>query len=62
MDDDKIILEENQSDANRDAFQTVSQEEPTVEEAPQDLTTPEVESLPPPVDGSPPIYEENKNQ
>ncbi|MEK7633350.1 MAG: extracellular solute-binding protein [Patescibacteria group bacterium] len=41
MDDDKIIPEENQ---------------PPVEEAPQDLTTPEVESLPPP------IYEENKNQ
>jgi multiple sugar transport system substrate-binding protein len=62
MDDDKIIPEENQPDANRDAFQTVSQEEPTVEETPQDLTTPEVESLPPPVDGPPPIYEENKNQ
>lgn len=62
MDDDKIIPEKNQPDANRDAFQTVSQEEPTVEETPQDLTTPEVESLPPPVDGPPPIYEENKNQ
>ena len=42
MDDDKIIPEENQPDANRDAFQTVSQEEPTVEETPQDLTAPEV--------------------
>lgn len=47
MDDDKIIPDENQ---------------PPVEEAPQDLTTPEVESLPPSVDGPPPIYEENKNQ
>ncbi len=60
MDDDKRIPEENQPDPNRDSFQTVSRE-PAIEEAPQDLTTPEVESLPPP-EGPPPIYEENKNQ
>ena len=47
MDDDKIISQENQ---------------PVVEEAPQDLTTPEVGSVPPSADGPPPIYEENKNQ
>lgn len=58
MDDDKIIPEENQLDVSRDAFQTV---EPMVEEAPQDMTTPNVE-LPPPDDSSPPIYQENNNQ
>ena len=36
MDDDKIIPQENQSE-------TVPVEIPAVEEAPQDLTTPEVE-------------------
>jgi len=55
MDDDKIIPQENQSE-------TVPVEIPAVEEAPQDLTTPEVESLPPSVDGPLPIYEENKKQ
>lgn len=62
MDDDKIISGENQPNVARDAFQTVSHDGPTVEEAPQDLTTPAVESLPPPIDGPPPIYEENKKQ
>lgn len=57
MDDDKIIPEENQP-----AFESVPVETPAVEEAPQDLTTPKVESLPPSVDEPPPIYEENKNQ
>ncbi len=62
MDDDKIIPQENQPNENRPAFETVTEKTPPVEETPQDLTTPEVESLPPPVDGPPPIYEENKNQ
>jgi len=62
MDDDKIIPQENQPNENQPAFETVTEEAPPVEEAPQDLTTPETESLPPPVDGPPPIYEENKNQ
>ncbi|MEK7110153.1 MAG: extracellular solute-binding protein, partial [Patescibacteria group bacterium] len=54
MDDDKIIPEENQPEVNR-------QEEPVVEEAPQDMTTPNVE-LPPPDDQAPPVYQENNNQ
>ena len=46
MDDDKVISEENQ---------------PMVEEAPQEMTTPNVE-LPPPDDSSPPVYQENNKQ
>ena len=61
MDDDKIIPEEKQPDVNRDAFQTVSQEEPVIEEAPQDMTTPNVE-LPPPDDQQPPVYQESNKQ
>lgn len=61
MDDDKIISEENQPDPSRDAFQTISTEEPVVEEAPQDMTTPNVE-LPPPDDQQPPVYQESNNQ
>ena len=62
MDDDKIIPQENQPNNTEPIYETVPVETLTVEEAPQDLTTPEVESLPSPVDGPPPIYEENKNQ
>ena len=61
MDDDKVIPEENQDSVNRDAFQTVSQEEPPVEEAPQELTTPNVEASPPD-ELPPPVYQENNNQ
>jgi multiple sugar transport system substrate-binding protein len=53
MDDDKIIFQENQPGT--------PPETPAVEEAPQEMTTPEVESVPP-GDLPPPIYEENKNQ
>lgn len=61
MDDDKVIPEENQDNVNRDAFQTVSQEEPTVEETPQELTTPGIEA-PPSDELPPPVYQENNNQ
>ena len=54
MDDDKIISQENQPNENQS-------EAPFVEEAPQDMTTPDIKSLPP-ADLPPPIYEENKNQ
>lgn len=60
MDDDKIIPEENQPDSNPPVFETVS-EEATVEEAPQDLTTANIES-PPLDDLPPPVYQENKTQ
>ncbi|MBI5123145.1 extracellular solute-binding protein [Candidatus Roizmanbacteria bacterium] len=53
MDDDKIIPQENQPNEN--------QQNPVVEEAPQDMATPDVESLPP-ANLPPAIYEENKNQ
>jgi len=61
MDDDKIISKENQPDPSRDAFQTISTEEPMVEETPQDMTTPNVE-MPPPDDQPPPVYQESSNQ
>lgn len=54
MDDDKVIPEENQDNVNR-------QEEPLVEEAPQDLTTSSVEA-PPSDELPPPVYQENNNQ
>ncbi|KKP61250.1 MAG: Multiple sugar transport system substrate-binding protein [Candidatus Roizmanbacteria bacterium GW2011_GWA2_34_18] len=55
MDDDKIIPQEIQPE-------TIAVETPTVEEAPQEMITPEVTSPPPTDDLPPPIYEENKNQ
>ena len=60
MDDDKIINQENQPVEsqpveNQPAFETV------VEEAPQDLTSPNIES-PPPSDLPPPVYQESKSQ
>lgn len=61
MNDDKIIPQENQPNDTEPVYQTVPAETPAVEEAPQDLITPDVESLPP-ADLPPPIYEENKNQ
>jgi multiple sugar transport system substrate-binding protein len=61
MDDDKIISKENQPDANPPVFETVSEEAPPVEEAPQDLTTTNIES-PPADDLPPPVYQENKTQ
>jgi len=62
MDDDKIISNENQPNENQPVFETVTEEVPSVEEAPQDLTSPETEPLPPSINGPPPIYEENKKQ
>ncbi|MFA6532588.1 MAG: extracellular solute-binding protein [Patescibacteria group bacterium] len=61
MDDDKIIGQENQPDTNPPVFETVSEEAPPVEEAPQDLTTTNIES-PPPDDLPPPVYQESKTQ
>lgn len=61
MDDDKIISKENQPEVNRDPYQNMTTEEPLVEEAPQDLTTPNVE-LPPPGDQPPPVYQENNSK
>ncbi|EKE15187.1 MAG: hypothetical protein ACD_12C00116G0007 [uncultured bacterium] len=52
MDDDKVIPDENQPSVSRDAFQTVNQEGPIVEEAPQDMN----------FDLPPPIYQEGNNQ
>lgn len=52
MDDDKIISKENQPEVSS---------EPVVEEAPQDMTTPNVE-LPPLDDQQPPVYQENSSK
>ena len=61
MDDDKVIPEENQPIENQPVVESVPVETPAVEEAPQELTTPDGGSAPP-FTGPPPIYEENKNQ
>lgn len=60
MDDDKIIPDENQPVENQPVFETVSEEGPSVEEAPQDLTTPNIES--PPDNLPPPVYQESNSQ
>ena len=66
MDDNKEIPEENQSDQPQEVksptFETVPVEsEPVVEEAPEEVVTPESPEEPP-AELPPPVYQENKNQ